>query len=367
MKSNLCNIRATSLLILLYSQFMFSQSNWSLEEETTIAGMVNGMIQMGHIFKTTSGSIYEVAEPTVQVVVEVYPKVLVLRKGSSFKLIVEGFDEPLICTRLKTPVIKKKNTIVEESNVVESQIEGEFEGWDGETIFRLSNGGIYLFKREILERLSENCQRDLNISFVNELALIFDRMNIDTTEVLEAAGTKFNFLPFKPGLVGGHCISVDPYYLTSKAETLGYYSDVINSGRRVNDEMGKFIANKVVKLMMRKDLKVIDSKVLILGFTFKEDCPDVRNTRVIDIYNELRNFDIQVDVHDPWANGEEVNHEYGIEIFSDIPDKSQYSAVILAVAHEKFRTLDIRRIVGDNGVVYDVKAILPKNLVDARL
>lgn len=216
-------------------------------------------------------------------------------------------------------------------------------------------------------KVIENSQRDINIAFVNELSKIFNLMGIDTNEVLEAAGTKWNFLKFKPGLVGGHCIGVDPYYLAQKAQEVGYHPEIILAGRRLNDSMGKHVATEVVKLMMRKDLKVIASKVLILGFTFKEDCPDVRNTRVIDIYHELMNFDIQVDVHDPWAKSEDVKHEYGIEIHSNISEQTKYSAVILAVAHEKFRELSVRGIVGDSGVVYDVKGFLPKELVDARL
>jgi UDP-N-acetyl-D-galactosamine dehydrogenase len=216
-------------------------------------------------------------------------------------------------------------------------------------------------------KVIENSQRDINIAFVNELSKIFNLMGIDTNEVLEAAGTKWNFLKFKPGLVGGHCIGVDPYYLAQKAQEVGYHPEIILAGRRLNDSMGKYVATEIVKLMMRKDLKVIDSKVLILGFTFKEDCPDVRNTRVIDIYQELRNFDIQVDVHDPWANGDEVRHEYGIEIQAILSEQINYSAVVLAVAHDKFLHLDVRRIVGSEGIVYDVKGILPRNIVDARL
>jgi UDP-N-acetyl-D-glucosamine/UDP-N-acetyl-D-galactosamine dehydrogenase len=216
-------------------------------------------------------------------------------------------------------------------------------------------------------KVIENSQRDINIAFVNELSKIFNLMGIDTNEILEAAGTKWNFLKFKPGLVGGHCIGVDPYYLAQKAQEVGYHPEIILAGRRLNDSMGKHVATEVVKLMMRKNLKVIGSKVLILGFTFKEDCPDVRNTRVIDIYNELRSFDVQVDVHDPWANCDEVKLNYGIEVLSQIPEESQYSAVVLAVAHEKFHRLSIRNLVGDSGVIYDVKGILPKSLVDARL
>jgi UDP-N-acetyl-D-galactosamine dehydrogenase len=216
-------------------------------------------------------------------------------------------------------------------------------------------------------KVIENSQRDINIAFVNELSKIFSLMNIDTIDVLEAAGTKWNFLKFKPGLVGGHCIGVDPYYLAQKAQEVGYHPEIILAGRRLNDSMGKHVATEVVKLMMRKDLKVIDSKVLILGFTFKEDCPDVRNTRVIDIYQEFMNFDIHVDVYDPWANADEVKHEYGIEIHSSNSFKTKYSAVVLAVSHNKFQSLNVRDLVVENGVVYDVKGILPKDLVDARL
>jgi len=216
-------------------------------------------------------------------------------------------------------------------------------------------------------KVIENSQRDLNIAFMNELSKIFALIGIDTQEVLEAAGTKWNFLKFQPGLVGGHCIGVDPYYLAQKAQELGYHPEIILSGRRLNDSMGKYVAQETVKLMMRKDLKVIDSKVLILGFTFKEDCPDVRNTRVIDIYEELKSYDINVEVYDPWASAEEVRHEYGIDIISgdEKPDLSQYSAVIVAVAHKEFLDMDVRK--SDSLVVYDVKSKLPKENVDARL
>jgi len=216
-------------------------------------------------------------------------------------------------------------------------------------------------------KVIENSQRDINIAFVNELSKIFNLLDIDTQEVLEAAGTKWNFLPFRPGLVGGHCISVDPFYLAQKAQEVGYHPEIILAGRRLNDSMGKHVATEVIKHMMRKDLKVIDSKVLILGFTFKEDCPDVRNTRVIDIYKELRNFDMSVEVYDPWANPEEVKHEYGVEIIGgkQCPPLEGYSAVVLAVAHKEFKTLALKK--SKDLVVYDVKAVLPKDKVDARL
>lgn len=214
-------------------------------------------------------------------------------------------------------------------------------------------------------KVIENSQRDINIAFVNELSKIFNLIGIDTNEVLEAAGTKWNFLKFRPGLVGGHCISVDPYYLAQKAQEVGYHPEIILAGRRLNDSMGRHVATEVVKLIMKKDLKVIDSKVLLFGFTFKEDCPDVRNTRVIDIYHELKNFEINVEIFDPWANPEEVKKEYGIEI-SNQPPVGQFDALILTVAHKKFLDLDIKSFV-KNGVIYDVKGFLPKNIVDARL
>ena len=214
-------------------------------------------------------------------------------------------------------------------------------------------------------KVIENAQRDINIAFVNELSKIFNLIGIDTNEVLEAAGTKWNFLKFKPGLVGGHCIGVDPYYLAQKAQELGYHPEIILAGRRLNDSMGKHVATQVVKLMMRKDLKILDSKVLLLGFTFKEDCPDTRNTRVIDIYNELVNFDIQVDVYDPWVDSDEVKREYGIEVNSKLP-AGPFAAVILAVAHKEFLSLDVRSM-APNGIIYDVKGILPKEIIDFRL
>jgi UDP-N-acetyl-D-galactosamine dehydrogenase len=214
-------------------------------------------------------------------------------------------------------------------------------------------------------KVIENSQRDINIAFVNELSKIFNLIGIDTNDVLEAAGTKWNFLKFKPGLVGGHCIGVDPYYLAQKAQEVGYHPEIILAGRRLNDSMGQHVATEVVKLMMRKDIKVLNSKVLLLGFTFKEDCPDVRNTRVIDIYNELRNFDINVEVYDPWANVEEVKHEYGIEISNSFPH-GNFAAIILAVAHKEFLNMDIRSLT-PCGVIFDVKGMLPKNIIDSRL
>ena len=214
-------------------------------------------------------------------------------------------------------------------------------------------------------KVIENSQRDINIAFVNELSKIFNLIGIDTNDVLEAAGTKWNFLKFKPGLVGGHCIGVDPYYLAQKAQEVGYHPEIILAGRRLNDSMGQYVATEVVKLMMRKDIKVLNSKVLLLGFAFKEDCPDVRNTRVIDIYNELRNFDINVEVYDPWVNPSEVKKEYNVEILNSLSD-CNYAAIILAVAHKDFLDLNIRSL-SQSGIIFDVKGVLPKEIIDSRL
>lgn len=213
----------------------------------------------------------------------------------------------------------------------------------------------------------ENAQRDVNISFVNELSLIFDRIGIDTNDVLEAAGTKWNFLKYKPGLVGGHCIGVDPYYLAYKAQSLGYHPEVILSGRRVNDKMGAFVAEKVVKLMIKKDHKIKGAKALIMGVTFKENCPDVRNTRVVDIYHELKQYELDIDIYDPWANKDEVEEEYGISITNEMNANVVYDAIIVAVAHDQFRNFDFQKVRRNNGVIYDIKGFLDRDLVDGRL
>jgi UDP-N-acetyl-D-glucosamine/UDP-N-acetyl-D-galactosamine dehydrogenase len=218
----------------------------------------------------------------------------------------------------------------------------------------------------------ENAQRDINISFVNELALIFDLIGIDTNDVLEAAGTKWNFLKYKPGLVGGHCIGVDPYYLAHKAESLGYLPQVILSGRRVNSNMGIFVANKVIKLMIKKGLKIEGSKALILGITFKENCPDIRNSQVIDIYNELRQFGLDIDIFDPHADKNEVQNQYSFELINDIsvlaPDKlGQYDVVILAVAHAEFIDIKLDLLPPQKRIIFDTKAVLKREFVDGRL
>ena len=207
----------------------------------------------------------------------------------------------------------------------------------------------------------------MNISFVNELALIFDRIGIDTNDVLESCRHKWNFLKYKPGLVGGHCIGVDPYYLAHKAESLGYHPQVILSGRRVNDNMGMFVANKVIKLMIQKGIIIKGAKSLILGFTFKENCPDIRNTRVIDIYTELSQFGLHVDIHDPLANKEEVENQYNVVLNSDI-NILNYDSIIIAVAHNEFRDLDFKNLKSKNNtIIFDTKGFLDKKLVDGRL
>ncbi len=214
-------------------------------------------------------------------------------------------------------------------------------------------------------KVIENAQRDINIAFVNELAMIFNKMGIDTNAVLEAAATKWNFLKFKPGLVGGHCIGVDPYYLTHKAQQLGYNPEIILAGRRLNDNMGIFVANQVVKLMIKKGKRIEGAKILVLGITFKENCPDIRNSRVIDVINELKDFGCNVDVYDPWADKEEVKEEYGIDLLTkeDNIDLSKYDAIVVAVAHDEFKKMDIKK--SDNQVIYDIKGILKES--DGRL
>ena len=217
-------------------------------------------------------------------------------------------------------------------------------------------------------KVIENSQRDINIAFVNELSKIFTLMGIDTQDVLEAAGTKWNFIKMNPGLVGGHCISVDPYYLAQCAQRLGYNPEIILAGRRMNDGMGAYVADQTVKLMLKKGVQVLHSKIIIMGFTFKENCPDVRNTRVIDIYHALKEYNVNITVFDPWASPERVKHEYGIDIVNELPHE-KYSAAIIAVAHRQFREMEIdfNSLLEDNHVIYDVKAILPREIVDGRL
>lgn len=216
-------------------------------------------------------------------------------------------------------------------------------------------------------KVIENAQRDINIAFVNELAKIFNRLDIDTDEVLQAAGTKWNFLKFKPGLVGGHCIGVDPYYLAQKAQEVGYHPEIILAGRRLNDGMGEYVAHEVIKLMVKKDIPVKGANILVLGITFKENCPDVRNTKVVDILHTLKDYDTNITIYDPWAEPAEVKHEYGWDSVKELNGTTGCDAVILAVSHDEFKTLDLSKICKENAVIYDVKGVLPKETVDARL
>lgn len=219
-------------------------------------------------------------------------------------------------------------------------------------------------------KVIENTQRDVNIALVNELALIFNRMGLDTMEILEAAGTKWNFLPFRPGLVGGHCIGVDPYYLTHKSQQIGYHPEMILAGRRINDNMGMYVASEVVKLMVCRGMTLPKSRILVLGFAFKENCPDVRNTRVVDLIKELRGYSAAVEVYDPWADPAAVQEEYGIELLPNAPEHGSYDAIVLAVAHQQFQRMGVKaiRALGrKNHVLYDIKSVLPADQVDARL
>src|SRR5690606_37120281 len=217
-------------------------------------------------------------------------------------------------------------------------------------------------------KVIENTQRDLNIALVNDLAMLFNKLGIDTLEVLEAAGTKWNFLPFRPGLVGGHCISVDPYYLTHKAQEVGHHPDVILAGRRTNDGMGAYVANEVIRLMLRKGINPVGARILVLGLAFKENCPDLRNTRVVDIIRELQGYNARVDVHDPWVDADEAKHEYGLSLIT--PNEGEYDAIVLAVGHERFREVGVdgvRAYGKPRTVLYDVKCLLPRGAVVGRL
>ena len=215
-------------------------------------------------------------------------------------------------------------------------------------------------------KVIENSQRDINIAFVNELSKIFNRMGIDTQDVLEAAGTKWNFLPFKPGLVGGHCIGVDPYYLAQCAQRYGYNPEIILAGRRMNDGMGEYVANEVIKLMLKKGIQVLGSDILILGFTFKENCPDVRNTKVIDIYRSLKEYNVNITIYDPWANPNIAKREYGVDIINDLPN-NQFDSIIMAVAHKEFLNDNIESLCKEKRIIFDVKGILDKSIIDGRL
>lgn len=316
---------------------------------------------IGHVLKKGDVVIYEST---------VYPGcteedcVPVLEKQSGLK-----FNEDFFCGYSPERINPgdKVNTLTKIKKVTSGSTP-EIAGWVDELYRSIIVAGTHKassIKVAEASKAIENAQRDVNISFVNELALIFDRMGIDTSEVLEAAGTKWNFLNFKPGLVGGHCIGVDPYYLLHKSESLGYYPQVILSGRRINDNMGLFVANKLVKLLIQKGKKIGGAKTLMLGITFKENCPDIRNSRVVDIYRELTDFGMEVDVYDPWANKAEVKKEQGIDLVSELA--TTYDAIVLTVAHQEFLNLPFASLKAENGIIFDIKSVLDRTLVDARL
>lgn len=322
---------------------------------------------------TASKMIAEVLEKNDIVIYEstVYPGcteedcVPVLEKYSGLK-----FNKDFFCGYSPERISPgdKINTLTTIKKVTSGSTK-EIGGFIDELYKSIITAGTYLapsIKVAEASKAIENAQRDVNISFVNELALIFDQMNLDTNEVLKAAGTKWNFLPFKPGLVGGHCISVDPYYLVHKAESLGYHPAVILSGRRVNDQMGIFVANKLVKMMIKKEIPIKGAKVLILGITFKENCPDTRNTKVLDIHKELLSYNTEVYIYDPWADKKEVYLKYGIKLVENI-DVSQYQGIILAVGHTKFLEIDFNLLNDKKVVVFDTKNILNTEFVDASL
>ena len=322
---------------------------------------------------TASKMIAEVLEKDDIVIYEstVYPGcteedcVPVLEKHSGLK-----FNKDFFCGYSPERISPgdKINTLTTVKKVTSGSTE-KIAGFVDKLYKSIITAGTYLapsIKVAEASKVIENAQRDVNISFVNELALIFDKMDLDTNEVLKAASTKWNFMPFKPGLVGGHCISVDPYYLAHKAKSLGYHPAVILSGRRVNDQIGTFVAAKLVKLMIKKEISIKGAKVLILGITFKENCPDTRNTKVLDINQELLSYNTQVDIYDPWADNTEVYLKYGIKLVENI-DLSQYQAIILAVGHTKFLEIDFNLLKDKKVVVFDTKNILNSELVDASL
>lgn len=292
----------------------------------------------------------------------------ILEKGSGLK-----FNQDFFCGYSPERINPgdKERTITKIKKVVSGSTPAALEIVDGVYSSIITAGTFRASSIKVAEaaKVIENSQRDINIAFVNELSLIFGRLGLDTREVLEAAGTKWNFLKFYPGLVGGHCIGVDPYYLTSKAESVGYHPQVILSGRRINDGMGMHVANQTVKLMIKKNFNVNSSKVLVLGMTFKENCPDVRNSRVIDVINELKAFGCHVDVYDPHAIAEEVEHEYQLKpVAKDcLQNLAKYTAIILAVAHNEFKDINWGQLKREQHVIFDVKGLLPMTMVDGRL
>ncbi len=252
------------------------------------------------------------------------------------------------------PVIEKKSGLLYNRDF--------FVGYSPERI----NPGDKLIKVAEAAKVIENSQRDINIAFVNELSKIFSKMGIDTMDVLEAAGTKWNFLPFRPGLVGGHCIGVDPYYLAQCAQRYGYNPEIILAGRRMNDSMGEYVASQIIRLMLKKGIQVLNSNILILGFTFKEDCPDIRNTKVANLVNTLKEYNLKITIYDPWADPERVKKTYNFDLVNQLP-KEKYDALVLAVAHRKFADISWKTLVKDKNIIYDIKGYMPREIVDGRL
>jgi UDP-N-acetyl-D-glucosamine/UDP-N-acetyl-D-galactosamine dehydrogenase len=309
---------------------------------------------------------YVIYESTVYPGVTEDECVPVLEKNSGFKMNVDffvGYSPERINPGDKEHTVSKILKVTSGSNEASAEVIDQLY----KSVITAGTFKASSLKVAEAAKVIENSQRDINIAFVNELSKIFNRLGIDTHEVLEAASTKWNFLPFKPGLVGGHCIGVDPYYLAQKAQEVGYHPEIILAGRRLNDSMGEYVASEVIKLMVKKDISVKNSNILMLGITFKENCPDIRNTKAIDIYRELLTYHTNVDVYDPWANPEEVMHEYDIISTKSLDENKKYDAVILAVAHKTFESIDILQLKKDNAVIYDVKATLSKDMVDGRL
>lgn len=328
-----------------------------------LSPLINASLLVGQVLKKNDIVIYEST---------VYPGVTedecmpVLAKASNLRYNIDffaGYSPERINPGDKTHTVSKIRKITSGSNAQTA-----------ETVDQLYKSIITAgtFKADSIKvaeaaKVIENAQRDINIAFVNELAMIFNKMGIDTHKVLEAAGTKWNFLNFSPGLVGGHCIGVDPYYLAQKAQEVGYHPEIILAGRRINDSMGAYVADQFIKKMTCKGTSLIDAEVLVLGFTFKENCPDVRNTRVIDIVRRLQEYNVKVHVHDPWANTEQAKKTYGIICENGESKKRTYDGILLAVAHNEFKEMDFKALCKPNTVLYDLKAFLPDNLVNARL
>jgi len=376
-----------------------SDSTFEVDDESLNLALENGLILSNNLESIATSNIYVVTVPTpidenrapdlkpLEKASEMLGAILkngdvVIYESTTYPGCTEDFCVPILESSSKLIYNKdffcgysperinpgdKKNTLTKIVKVT-SGSNSEIAQFVDDLYKSIIEAGTHLTSSIAVAEASkaiENAQRDVNISFVNELSLIFDRLDIDTREVLDAAATKWNFLNYSPGLVGGHCIGVDPYYLAHKAQTVGYEPQVILSGRRVNDSMGVHVASTLMKLLISKNIPIKNSKVLILGITFKENCPDIRNTKIIDVINELKEFEIEVDVYDPNANREEVKKELGIKLLVDLPETDKYAGIILAVAHKAFKFYTLRS--SPNQVIYDLKGLYKKENVDKRL